>query len=48
MNQVDSGCRPEDIDGSGREGLEASRVIHAMIRSIENGGMPVQVKDVVE
>lgn len=48
VNQVDSGCRPEDIDGSGREGLEASRVIHAMIRSIENGGMPVQVKDVVE
>lgn len=48
VNQVDSGCRPEDIDGSGREGLEASRVIHAMIRSIENGGMPIQVKDIVE
>ena len=48
IDQVDGGCKPEEIDGSGREGLEASRVIHAMIRSIEENGAPIQVKDIVE
>ena len=48
VRQVDEGCRPEDIDGSGREGLEASRVIHAMIKSNENGGAPVRVAEITE
>lgn len=48
VDQVDGGCKPEDIDGSGKEGLEASRVIHAMIRSIEENGAPIQVKDITE
>ena len=48
MRQVDAGCKPEEIDGSGKEGLEASRVIHAMIRSVEEGGAVVQVKDITE
>ena len=48
VDQVDGGAKPEEIDGSGREGLEASRVIHAMIKSNENGGDVVQVKDIVE
>lgn len=46
-DQVDSGCRPEEIDGSGEAGLEASRVIHAAIRSLDTG-LPVKVKDIVE
>ena len=48
VDQVDGGAKPEEIDGSGREGLEASRVIHAMIRSNENGGAVVKVADVTE
>ena len=48
VRQVDAGCKPEEIDGSGWEGLEASRVIHAMIRSVEEGGAVVQVKDITE
>ena len=48
VRQVDAGCRPDEIDGSGREGLEASRVIHAMIKSNENGGAPVRVAEITE
>ena len=48
MDQVDGGAKPEEIDGSGREGLEASRVIHAMIRSNENGGAVVKVAEITE
>jgi predicted dehydrogenase len=48
VREVDEGVAPEDIDGSGREGLEASRVIHAMIRSVKEGGATIQVKDIVE
>ena len=44
-DQVDSGCRPEDIDGSGAAGLEASRVIHAAIRSLDTH-LPVKVQDI--
>lgn len=47
VTQVDEGCRPEDINGSGAMGLEASRVIHAAIRSIQTG-LPVKVKDITE
>lgn len=35
--QVDRGDSPEMIDGSGRQGLEAQKVIHAAIRSLETG-----------
>jgi predicted dehydrogenase len=48
VRQVDAGCRPDEIDGSGREGLEASRVIHAMIKSNENGGAPIRVAEITE
>ena len=48
VNQVDAGAKPNEIDGSGREGLEASRVIHAMIRSIQNGGAVVRVQDITK
>jgi len=48
VDQVDGGAKPEEIDGSGREGLEASRVIHAMIKSNENGGAVVKVSEITE
>ncbi len=46
--QVDDGCKPNEIDGSGREGLEAQRVIHAMIKSLNEGGAVVKVAEVRE
>ncbi len=48
VRQVDDGAKPEEIDGSGREGLEASRVIHAAIKSIKENGVPVEVSSVEE
>ncbi len=48
VEQVAEGASPEEIDGSGREGLEATRVIHAMIRSNDNGGAVVRVRDVTD
>jgi predicted dehydrogenase len=34
--QVAEGCAPEDIDGAGRDGLAAQKVLAAAIESIEN------------
>ena len=48
VRQVAAGVRPEDIDGSGRDGLEASRVIHAAIASIRRGGQPVLVAEITQ
>lgn len=48
VQQIEDGAKPDEIDGSGREGLEASRVIHAAIRSLNNGSVPVTVADVTE
>ena len=48
VRQVDDGVKPEDIDGSGKEGYEASRVIHAAIKSIKENGAPVSVASVEE
>jgi len=45
--QVKAGAKPEEIDGSGAQGLEASRVIHAAIASLRTG-QPVKVAEVVE
>jgi len=46
VDEVDRGVKPADIDGSGKEGLEASRVIHAAIRSVEMGGAVIQVSGI--
>ncbi len=46
VREVGAGVRPEDVDGSGQDGLEASRVIHAAIESIRRGGQPVKVSGV--
>ena len=48
VREVGSGVRPEDIDGSGQAGLEASRVIHAAIESIKRGGQPVKVAEITK
>ncbi len=48
VRQVDSGAKPDEIDGSGQEGYDAQRVIHAAIKSLQNGGVPVMVVDVTE
>jgi len=45
VNQVESGVLPDDIDGSGSDGLEATRVIHAAIRSLRTGS-PVKVCEI--
>lgn len=47
VDQVDAGAKPEEIDGSGKQGLEASRVIHAAIESLKTG-LPVKVAQVTE
>ena len=36
VQQVDEGCQPEDIDGSGADGLAAQKVLAAAIESLEN------------
>jgi predicted dehydrogenase len=45
--QVSEGAKPEDIDGSGADGLEATRVIHAGIQSLKMG-LPVKVSEIKE
>jgi predicted dehydrogenase len=47
VNEIEKGVKPEDIDGSGAEGLEATRVIHAAIRSLRTG-QPVKVRTITE
>jgi len=37
LREVASGVAPEDIDGSGRDGLMAQKVIHAAIESLNTG-----------
>ena len=39
VRQVDRGDKPEEIDGSGVQGLEAQKVIHAAIRSLDTGSV---------
>jgi predicted dehydrogenase len=47
VNQVAEGTEPDEIDGSGAQGLEASRVIHAAIKSLKTG-LPVKVDEITE
>ncbi|MCP4642256.1 MAG: Gfo/Idh/MocA family oxidoreductase [bacterium] len=39
VTQVNEGCTPEDIDGSGADGLAAQKVIAAAIRSVEENAV---------
>ena len=47
FTQVARGDKPSEIDGPGRSGLEAQRVIHAAIASLKSN-KPVRVADTVE
>ena len=47
LEQVSAGVAPEDIDGSGADGLAASRVMHAAIKSLETESV-VYVDEVTE
>lgn len=47
-DEVSRGVAPEDIDGSGADGLEASRVIHGAIESVRRGGQPVRVAEITK
>lgn len=46
IKQISDGVAPDKIDGSGEEGLNAQRVIHAAIRSIDENNRVVAVKEV--
>jgi predicted dehydrogenase len=46
VEQVAGGASPDEIDGSGAEGLEAQRVIHAAILSLDEGNRAVSVDEV--
>ncbi len=39
LEQVAAGASPEDIDGSGADGLAAQKVLQAIVDSIESGGV---------
>ena len=47
VQEVSENVKPENIDGSGKDGLEASRIIHAAIQSLKTN-KPVIVADVTE
>lgn len=46
VEQVAQGAAPEEIDGSGADGLEAQRVIQAAIRSLDEGNRSVAVAEI--
>ena len=39
LEQVDNGVLPEEIDGSGADGLAAQKVLHAIIDSVNSGSV---------
>jgi predicted dehydrogenase len=47
VRQVAAGVQPSEIDGSGVQGLAATRVIHAAIQSLKTG-LSVRVDDITE
>ncbi|MGN6360975.1 MAG: Gfo/Idh/MocA family protein [Thermomicrobiales bacterium] len=47
LEQLDAGAKPEEIEGSGEEGLKAHAVVEAAIRSHETGQV-VEVADLLD
>ena len=45
LEQVSTGAKPEEIDGSGADGLAAQRVLAAAIESVETGNVVRVVRD---
>jgi predicted dehydrogenase len=48
VEQIANGAKPSEIDGSGEAGLAATRVIHAAIASLKEGGKVVRVDETEE
>ena len=48
VEEIKNGVKPEDIDGSGKSGYEAQKVIHAAIASIKQNGKCIRVDEVEE
>ena len=46
LQQLTDGVRPEDVDGSGQEGLDAQRVIEAGIRSLDQSNRVVYLTEI--
>ncbi len=46
LEGLTAGIAPADVDGSGAVGLEAQRIIHAAIRSLDEGNRAVAVAEV--
>jgi len=46
IQQIAAGDRPDQINGSGADGLYAQRVIHAAIRSLDEGNRPVRMVEI--
>jgi len=46
LRQLTDGIRPEQVDGSGADGLYAQRIIHAGIRSLDEGNRPVALEEI--
>ncbi len=44
--QLVDGVKPEAVDGSGEDGLYVQRIIHAGIRSLDEGNRPVPVAEI--
>jgi predicted dehydrogenase len=47
VREISENVKPENIDGSGKDGLESSRIIHAAIQSLKTN-KPVMVQGVTE
>ncbi|HRX95118.1 MAG TPA: Gfo/Idh/MocA family oxidoreductase [Chitinophagaceae bacterium] len=47
VREISENVKPENIDGSGKDGLESSRIIHAAIQSLKTN-KPVMVQSVTE
>ncbi|MDD2262561.1 MAG: Gfo/Idh/MocA family oxidoreductase, partial [Clostridia bacterium] len=47
VREISENVKPENIDGSGKDGLESSRIIHAAIQSLKTN-KPVMVQNVTE
>ena len=45
IQEVKNGVKPEDINGSGLDGLKAQTVIHSAIESLRAGGKPIKVDE---
>jgi len=45
LKQIQANTKPEEINGSGAEGLTAQTVIHAAIRSLDESNRPVSIDE---